>query len=161
MRRRGVAKSYVPPISVVLANDRDRYIGGLTDFRHDKVEACVEHFAVATARSAALATTYLEAVTSLMDVWRGKLAGGAAPRADAAAWVVIDALPAHPVITLPTAAAATGRAKSSVNHAIQQLTECGVLQPLSMSKRNRSWEAVGLLDLLEDLEAGHMPASGR
>lgn len=157
LRRRGVAKSYVPPISVVLANDRNRYIDGLTDFRHDRVEAWIEHFAVATAQSAALAATYLDAVTSLMGSWRDKLAGGAAPRADAAAWAVIDALPAHPVITLPTAAAATGRAKSSVNQAIEQLTECGVLEPLSTSKRNRSWEAVGLLDLLEDLEAGRMP----
>jgi hypothetical protein len=64
---------------------------------------------------------------------------------------------AHPVITLPTAAAATGRAKSSVNRAIEQLSECGVLEPLSTSRRNRSWEAVGLLDLLEELEEGRMP----
>ncbi|MDH5761072.1 MAG: Fic family protein [Gemmatimonadota bacterium] len=157
LRRRGIAKSYVPPISVVLANDRDRYIHGLTDFRHDRVEAWIEHFAVAAAQSAALAATYLEAVTRLMDSWRDKVAGGAAPRADAAAWAVIDALPAHPVITLPTATAATGRAKSSVNQAIEQLAACGVLEPLSTSKRNRSWEAVGLLDLLEELEAGRMP----
>lgn len=157
LRRRGAARSYVPPISVVLANDRDRYIDGLTEFRRDKVEAWVEQFAVATARSAALAATYLDAVTGLMDSWRTRLAGGAAPRADAAAWAVIDVLPAHPVITLPTAAAATGRAKSSVNRAIEQLSECGVLEPLSTSRRNRSWEAVGLLDLLEELEEGRMP----
>ena len=54
-------------------------------------------------------------------------------------------------------AAATGRAKSSVNGAIEQLSECGVLEPLSTSRRNRSWEAVGLLDLLEELEEGRMP----
>jgi len=160
LRRRGVAKSYVPPISVVLANDRDRYIDGLTDFRHDRVEAWIEHFAVATAQAAALAASYLDEVTSLMGAWRDKLAEGAAPRADAAAWAVIDVLPAYPVITLPTATAATGRAKSSVNQAIEQLAECGVLDPLSTSKRNRSWEAVGLLDLLEELEAGRMPGSG-
>lgn len=157
LRRRGIAQSYVPPISVVLANDRDRYIDGLTDFRHDRIEAWIEQFAVATAQSAALATTYLEAVETLMESWRDRLAQGASPRADAAAWAVIDVLPAHPVITLPSATAATGRAKSSVNRAIEQLTQCGVLAPLSTSKRNRSWEAVGLLDVLEELEAGRMP----
>jgi len=34
----------------------------------------------------------------------------------------------------------------------------GVLEPLSASKRNRSWEAVGLLDLVERLEAGELPS---
>lgn len=90
---------------------------------------------------------------------RDRLRDGADPRADAAAWAVIDVLPAHPVITTPVATAATGRAKSAVHQAVEQLTECGVLQPLSTSKRNRSWEAVGLLDLLEGLEAGEQPAS--
>ena len=33
LRRRGVAPDYVPPISVVLAADRDAYLAGLTDFR--------------------------------------------------------------------------------------------------------------------------------
>jgi Fic family protein len=36
LRRRGVAPAYVPPISVVLANARDRYIDGLTRFREDR-----------------------------------------------------------------------------------------------------------------------------
>ena len=83
---------------------------------------------------------------------------GADPRSDAAAWAVIDVLPAHPVITAPVAAAATGRAKAAIHHAIKQLTECGVLIPLSQSKRNRSWEADGILDLLEGLESGVPPA---
>ncbi len=160
LRRRGVAESYVPPISVVLANDKDRYIDGLTDFRHDRVEAWIEHFAVATAQAAGLAARYLDAVSDLMRAWRDKLADSAAPRADAAAWALIDVLPAHPVVTLPTATAATGRSKSSVNQALEQLAECGVLEPLSTSRRNRSWEAAGLLELLEELEAGRMPGGG-
>lgn len=160
LRRRGLAKSYVPPISVVLANDKKRYIDGLTNFRHDRVEAWIEHFAVATTRAAGLAATYLDAVIDLMEEWRNRLAQGDAPRADAAAWAVIDVLPAHPVVTLPTATAATGRSKSSVNQAIEQLAACGVLKPLSTAKRNRSWEAVGLLELLEDLETGQTPTDG-
>lgn len=112
---------------------------------------------MAAAQSAALAAGYLRAVEHLMDSWRERLRNGAAPRADAAAWAVIDVLPAHPVITTPVATAATGRAKSAIHQAIEQLTECGVLEPLSASKRNRSWEAVGLLDLLEGLEAGDHP----
>lgn len=154
LRRRGLAPAYVPPISVVLANDRDRYIEGLTRFRDDDLGAWIELFAAAAARSAALASSYLLAVERLMGVWRGRLESRANPRSDAAAWAVIDVLPAHPVITAPVAAAATGRSKASIHQAVGELEDAGVLQPLSKAKRNRSWEAAGLLDLLERMEAG-------
>jgi len=157
LRRRGIATDYVPPISVVLALDRDRYIRGLTDFRSGEVGSWIEHFAAAAARAARLAAGYLEAVTVLMDRWRRQLTAGSAPRSDAAAWAVIDVLPAHPVITAPVAAAATGRARAAIHQAMKELADGGVLVPLSDAKRNRSWEAVGLLDLLEGLESGRAP----
>jgi len=50
--------------------------------------------------------------------------------------------------------AATGRTRTAVTNSIDQLVRAGVLTPLGESKRNRSWEAVGLLDLIEALEAG-------
>ena len=154
LNRRGIAPEYVPPISVVLASDRERYIRGLTEFRFGEVGLWIEHFAAAAAKAAGLAAEYLQSATTLMDDWREKLAAGPGPRSDSATWAIIDILPAHPVITASVAAAATGRAKAAIHQAIKQLTECGVLEPLSESKRNRSWEAVGLLDLLEGLEAG-------
>lgn len=159
LRRRGIAATYVPPISVVLAMERKRYIEGLTRFRDGEVGLWIEQFAVAAARAAGLASAYLEAVTALMDEWRQQLAAGPAPRSDAAAWALIELLPAHPVITAPVAAAVTQRAKAAIHQAMRQLTDCGVLHPLSESKRNRSWEAVGLLDLLEGLESGRTPGS--
>jgi Fic family protein len=157
LRRRGIAASYVPPVSVALAMRRERYIEGLIGFRMGEVGSWIERFAAAAALSSGLAIAYLEAVTDLMDEWRGKLAAAAAPRSDGAAWAIIDVLPAHPVITAPLVAAATGRAKSAVHNALEQLVDSGVLAPLSQSKRNRSWEAVGLLDLLEGLETGRAP----
>jgi Fic family protein len=157
LRRRGIAASYVPPVSVVLAADREGYIRGLTAFRFGEVQEWIDHFSAAAARAAALATAYLEAVMDRTEGWKRQLRDAAAPRADAAAWAVIEVLPAHPVITAPVAAAATGRAKAAIHQAMKQLEECGVLVPLSDSRRNRSWEAVGLLDLLEGLEAGRAP----
>jgi Fic family protein len=153
LKRRGLATSYVPPISVVLAAQRDRYIEGLIRFRSGEVGRWIEQFAAATTRAARLAASYLDGVAGLVARWRGQLSAGSAPRADAAAWAVIDVLPAHPVITARAAGAATGRAKAAIHNALAQLVECGVLLPLSQSKRNRSWEAAGLLDLLEGLEA--------
>ncbi len=159
LRRRGIAATYVPPISVVLATERKRYIEGLIRFRDGEVGLWIEQFAAAAARAAGLASDYLGAVTALMEEWRRQLAAGPAPRSDAAAWALIELLPAHPVITAPVAAAVTRRAKAAIHQAMRQLTDCGVLEPLSESKRNRSWEAVGLLDLLEGLELGRAPGT--
>jgi hypothetical protein len=41
-----------------------------------------------------------------------------------------------------------------VYEALAKLQDAGVLIPLAQTARNQSWEAEGLLDLLEALEAG-------
>jgi Fic family protein len=154
LRRRRLAPSYVPPISVVLAANKDHYIDGLTQYRDGELDVWLERFAVAAARAASLAERYLSRVQDLQNQWRSELRDEANVRADAAAWAVIDELPGHPVITVPVATAVTGRSKSSTAVAIDQMVEAGILVPLSQSKRNRAWEAAGLLDLLAELEAG-------
>lgn len=155
LRRRGLAPDYLPPISVALAAERERYIDGLESYRAGNVEEWIERFAVASARAAQLARRYLDHVRGLQDSWRELLrATPSPPRADAVAWRLIDVLPAHPIITVPVGVTATERSKPQVNLGIDQLAVAGVLTPLSDSQRNRSWEAVGLLDLLAALEEG-------
>jgi len=155
LKRRGLAPSYVPPISVVLAAERNRYIQGLEAFRRGDVPLWIEQFAVATARAAKLARSYLNDVAELQSTWRERLSAlSSPPRADAVAWKLIDMLPAHPIVTVPVGVAASGRSKPQVNIGIDQLVSAEVLLPLSQSARNRSWEAAGLLDLLAGLEEG-------
>jgi Fic family protein len=157
-RRRGLAPRFLPPISVVFAGARQRYIDGLTRYRGEGVAEWVEHFAAATIRAARLARSYVGAVANLQEDWRSRLrASASSPRSGAAAWAIIDILPAHPMISAPVAVAATGRAKSRVYEAVDQLIAAGVLLPLSDGKRNRWWEAAGLLDLIASLEAGDAP----
>ena len=79
------------------------------------------------------------------------------PRADAAAWTIIDLLPAHPVITAAIAGAVTGRAQVAIHNALEQLADAGALVQIAGGRRNRSWEATGLLDHVADLEAGELP----
>jgi DNA-binding IclR family transcriptional regulator len=93
-----------------------------------------------------------------MGLWRERLAAAPdTPRADAAAWAIIDVLPAHPIVTASVAAAAIGRSKPQVYQALEQLEAAGVLERASKGRRNRSWEAAGLLDLIASLEAGEFP----
>lgn len=158
LRRRGIAASYVPPISVMLARSKDRYISGLTRFREDGGETdWIRHFAEATTAAANLARSYLGAIQSLVEKWRSALEASANPRRDSVAWRIIDQLPGHPIITSPVAQVLTGGSPPSVNKAIADLEASGILLPLYKGKRNRSWEAEGLLELLALLENGETP----
>jgi Fic family protein len=160
LRRRGLAPAFVPPISVVLARDKDRYLKGLTLFREDRLADWIELFAAATAEAATLAAHYAIRVGDLQDEWRERLRQHSNPRADAAAWSLITVLPAHPIVTVPVAVAAAGRTKPAVANAIEQMEAAGILTRLNESARNRAWEADGLLDLIVGLEAGVSSASG-
>ncbi|MGH7637743.1 MAG: Fic family protein [Gemmatimonadaceae bacterium] len=158
LRRRGLTPRFIPPVSVILARSRDRYIAQLTGFRGASVTEWIEHFAAATVSAARLADEYVGAVRALQDEWRSRLqASGVGPRAGAAAWAIIDVLPEHPMITGPVAIAATDRARASVYEALDQLEEAGVLIPLSKARRGRWWEADGMLDLIERIDAGASP----
>jgi Fic family protein len=155
LKRRDLAPSYVPPVSVVLATGRGDYIRGLTAYRSGDSATWLSSFAVATARSAVLAGHYLDAVATLQAGWRSQLTQTINPRSDAAAWLILDELPAHPVISLPVAVTAVGRTKAVVNQALDQLERAGILIRLTGGERNRTWEAAGLLDLLAGLEGAH------
>jgi Fic family protein len=157
LRRRELAPSYVPPISVILARNKDQYISGLTAYRQGRIEAWLEVFAVAAARAAELASLYLKEIEGLQEQWRTMVRDTARIRKDAAAWKLIDALPAQPIVTLPTAVVQIGRTKPAVNQAIEQLVTAGVLIPLSQGKRNRTWEGWQLLDLIDRLESAEAP----
>lgn len=154
LRRRGVAKSFVPPISLVFAAGKHRYIEGLTDFRGEEVAAWIAQFAAATTRAARLAERYLGKVEALRAEWRERLRAHRNPRSDAAAWRIIDELPAHPIMTAAAAVSATDRDKSAVSRALQELCSAGVLQPASEGKRNQLFEAPELLALIEEMEQG-------
>ena len=155
LRRSGLAPLYVPPISVMLAKHKDTYIRGLTLFREGDLEGWLATFADAAASAAQLAQRYTRRVAELQEHWRESLrAADSVPRADAAAWTIIDTLPAHPLVTVPVAMAATGRTRPAIANGLQQLESVGVVEVVSGSTKNRSWEAVGLLDLIVGLEEG-------
>ena len=160
LRRRGLTPHYVPPISIVLASRKERYIEGLSNFREDNFTSWLTTFSSATTQAANLAKAYLGEVEMLQKEWRAMLAATVNPRSDAAAWKIIDVLPAHPMITVVVAVAVVGRTKAAISEAMAHLESAGVLIRASQSQRNRTWEASGLLDLLSDFESGVTPRLG-
>jgi Fic family protein len=114
----------------------------------------IESFLTSASKAARLAERYLKEVEQLQVRWRQLIVEAINPRSDAAVWRLIDALAGEPVVTVATAAAMVKRSKPTVNQAIQQLIEVGVLSPISEGKRNRAWEARDFLELISGLEAG-------
>lgn len=154
LRRRGLAPTFVPPISVILAQEKESYIEGLTLFRQDRIPEWLEIFASAANRSASLARTYTAQAVELQERWRQRLRAHSNPRRDAAAWAIVEVLPAYPFITVPVAVAATKRTRPAVASAVAELEAAGVLRRISESARSRTWEAAGVLDLIAALDAG-------
>jgi Fic family protein len=159
LRRRGLAPRYVPPISLVLATESRSYIGGLTAYRYmgeptsaaaqEGVANWVGTFASATARAVQDAHELAAEIEALERRWREL----AAPiRKNSTADVLLRMLPAAPVLSVSTAAQLTGRTFQAADLAVAHLARAGVLQQRKLGRRNRAFEAVGLVDTLTAIE---------
>jgi len=151
LARRQLCRDVIPPISLVLARDRDAYIDALTAWRFENEGS--RHWIVqlsGACEAAALASTRLAGqVSDLKAQWR-ETAGN--PRRDSAAAAIIDALPAYPILDAAGAARLTRRSEVAARQALNQLADHGVLGLVTVGKRNRMWESVGLFALIDDME---------
>lgn len=149
-RRRGIAPRYVPPVSLVLAAERDAYIAGLHDFRADRVDRWVAQFALAVEESARMATQFSRDVGELQAEWIGR----AEPmRSDATARMVVDLLPSFPIVTAAIVERVTGRSRVAAIDGLERLRQAGILERRRNQRRGDSWEARELFFLLADFEA--------
>jgi Fic family protein len=159
LRRRGLARVVVPPVSLVLSTWAQDYVGGLTATRYlgepdsaaavDGIDSWIGLFAAATRRAVADARTYEERVAEVQAAWRDRLGR---VRADSAVDRLVNALPGAPILTVQSAASMIGRSIQAVNEAIPRLAQAGVLKQTSVGRRNRAFEAVELIDAFTDLE---------
>lgn len=94
LRRRGLARRIVPPISVVLAANADRYIAGLTAFRSGDVTVWCGIFSEATQVAADRA---VELGTKLLELKSEWLERAGSPRRGSTARRLVEGLSAHPV----------------------------------------------------------------
>ena len=159
LRRRGLAPTFVPPISLVLATRAADYVAGLTSTRYpgapDDREAVaglndwVAFFAGACRRAVSDARRYEERVSELQQAWRARLGR---VRRDSAADLLLEALPGAPVLTVQSAAALIGRSVQATNEAVARLADGGVLTQTTIGRRNRAFEAPELIDAFTALE---------
>jgi len=149
LRRRALAPRYAPPVSLVLAADAKRYIGGLTAFRKDRIAEWCATFAESVQLAAAKAVELADRLVALQDSWRQR---AGRPRRHSSAEALIKLLPAHPIVTLATATRILARSKQATNEAIALLVKSGVLHPTTLARRNRAWETRELFELVNAVE---------
>jgi Fic family protein len=152
-QRRGIAPSYVPPVSLVLGANKDAYIAGLCDFRADEVDRWVAQFARAVEEAAKRARGFSAEVAELQAEWIER----AEPmRADATARAIIGELPSYPIITAAIAQQITGRSRVTAINGLDHLARAGVLIRHRNQHRGDSWEVKELFTLLNSFEAAVM-----
>ncbi len=149
LRRRGEISNYIPPISLILAAEPKRYIGGLTAYRQGEVSAWCMQFASATARAAREAERLANLIEERQSTWLDALGQ---PRKDAAVRQLVSVLPAQPVIDVGVAQKLTGKSHVAVGRAVQHLEDAGILTRLNERRWGRVWECDQLLDLVDSFE---------
>jgi len=159
LRRRGLATRVLPPISLVLATWAKDYVDGLQATRYrgsasssaaqSGINLWVARFAAASLRAAADASDFEKRAQLLEGEWRAKLGP---VRANSATDLLLRALPGAPLITVSSAAALIGRTFQPANEAIKRLVDAGILQAIRVGRRNRAFEAVGVIEAFNALE---------
>lgn len=154
LRRRGVAERIAPPVSLVLATDADQYVQGLTSVRGEGSDGSrwlewIEQFVAATARACVDARRFVFSVQDLEQQWRERLG---TLRAGSAAAALLVELPRLPVFTVNTAGKALGRSWDAVNQAVARLERAGVVRQVTLGRRNRAYEVVGLFEAMTAYE---------
>jgi Fic family protein len=149
LRRRDLATTYVPPISVILATRRDRYIAGLTQYRDGAIDEWCEFFCDATAHAAREAERLADEIAALQEQWIDRLGR---PRRHSSAYAIIAALPAHPVIDVPTAVRLAGASDVAVGRVLNRMEKVGILENIGERQRGRTWECRELFDLVSEFE---------
>ncbi|WP_088315738.1 Fic family protein [Kineosporia sp. R_H_3] len=155
LRRRGLVRTTVVPVSTVLLADVDAYFAGLADYRAGRLDVWLARFAAATSHAASAG---LRLALDLAEM-RGAWWDAARPRRGSVGAVLLEALLRQPVVDIDTlrVLAEEGGADGAVAdknlyRAVDRLVAADVLAEVSGGARNRVWAAVDVLDLLERFE---------
>lgn len=149
LRRRGVARRFVPPVSVVLAARANQYIAGLVGFREGRISEWCASFAGACERASRASTELAEQIAKLEADWYER---AGRPRRDSAAARIISALPAQPITSAATIRAAIGASHQRALDGLKVLAEAGVVRQITQGGYDRQFAADELFALIEDYE---------
>jgi len=159
LRRRGLALQVLAPVSLILATWARDYVDGLTATRyhgsvtsadaHNGTNLWIGRFAAACRRAVDDAASFERRTHAIESEWRGRLPR---IRRGSALDLLLGTLPGAPVISATSASRMIERSFPQTNAAIARLVDAGVLEQVSLGRRNRAFEAREIVDAFADLE---------
>lgn len=149
LKRRGLTPSYVPPISLVLATNADRYVSGLTEYRQGSAGSWIDLFATTTIEASEQAQVFAARIAMAEKSWYER-AGN--PRRDSAAARLIPLLPANPVLDVNSAAELLGISTVAARQGLLALEAAGIIKDTSVSRYRRAWAAKEVFTMLDGFE---------
>ncbi|WP_139651450.1 Fic family protein [Raoultibacter phocaeensis] len=158
LRRRGLSPNVVPPISLALATRAQEYVKELARFRHegsfsdsDAVEGLnswLSFFASCTLHACKNALEFERRIETIKSGWIGAL-GKAATSTDL---LMADAMAGQPLFNATTMMQATGKTMPAVNSSIERFQKAGFVKQVNAGKRNRAFEAIGIIEAFTSFE---------
>ena len=109
----------------------------------------IGRFAGACTRAASDATSFEHRAQAIEAAWRDQLDK---VRDRSATDLLLRALVGAPVLTVNSAADLIGRSFVQTNQAVARLVEAGILNQVTVGRRNRAFEAADIIDAFTDLE---------
>lgn len=148
LRHREATTAIVVPIASGLVANRDRYFGYLTAYREGDPGPMNSGLTAAALAAATESQQTALRLAALPDEWRDSIGR---VRRGSATDQLLERLTVSPVLTADEAASQVEAPLSGIYAAIERLHSAGVLRPLTDRKRDQVWDAVAVLDELDDL----------
>lgn len=161
----GTSRATVPPVSLLLATDKERYIANLAAYRFEgddvrgrcaAIEGWVEYFSNVVAEACSRAAEFEAMLSSIRDGWRGKTDF----RANSAGSQLIDILLGTPAISVKTAQEMTGKSYPAARSAVNALVDAGVLRQSSKNRKSGIYVAEDVVNAFAAYERSLATVSG-
>ena len=145
--RAGYSAAVPLPLSAGLLSAGSGYFSALEAYREGEPDPIVSVFAAAASEASAFGLLLSDHVEALRDKWRARVRA----RSDSSVWGVLDQLFANPVVSIPYIARALGISDPAAMRAIHALADAGVLEQSGRDRRQKSWRAPEVLELLDEV----------
>jgi Fic family protein len=152
LRRRELTPRYVPPLSLILAANRDAYFAGLEIYRseEDGLYGWAAFFADTAWTAAREAGRLATDIQSLQERWLERFPRP--PRSDAATRRLLTLLPAYPVLNVAIAMRELSISDRAAGEALGQLQEAEIVRLVTKRVHGRAWECPDMFALVQEFE---------
>lgn len=165
LRNGGASRATVPPVSLLLATDKDRYLANLAAYRFEgsdaqrrcaAVEGWVEYFANMLVEACDRAVEFESMLSSIKENWQRKTGF----RAKSAGSQLLDILLGTPALSVKTAQEMTGKSYPAARSAINALVDAGILRQNAKNRKSGIYVAEDVVDAFTSYERSLATISG-